>query len=80
MLGMNRGFARCRREIRKQRLREAIGCGHAFGVPLHPRDPVGIAGPFNRFDHVIGRVRHDAEIFPRLEHRLMMRAIHLNFV
>ena len=48
-------------------------------MPLHADDPVGVAGPFDCFDHAIRRVRHDAKIFSRLKHGLMMRAVHACF-
>src|SRR5271155_1826398 len=45
-------------------------------MPLHAYDPVGVARPFDSFNHSIRSVGHDAKISARLEHRLVMRAIH----
>ena len=60
---MNRGFSCGGNKLGKQRPGEMIIGDHALGMPLHAGDPVGVAGPFDRFDHIVGRVRHDAKIF-----------------
>ena len=49
-------------------------------MPLHARDPVGIADPFDGFDDLIGRVRGDAQILAGRENRLVVRAVDANFV
>src|ERR1700684_1075105 len=77
---MNRGFTRGGDELGRERSREAVIGDHALRVPLRAGDPVGIAGPFERFDHAIGRMRHDAKIFSGSEDGLVMRAVDANFV
>ena len=77
---MNRGFTRDGDELGKERSREAVIGDHALRVPLRAGDPVGIAGPFERFDHAIGRMRHDAKIFSGSEDGLVMRTVDANFV
>ena len=76
---MNRGFSCGGNKLGKQRPGEMIIGDHALGMPLHAGDPVGVAGPFDRFDHIVGRVRHDAKIFSRSEHGLVMRTVYPNF-
>jgi hypothetical protein len=73
------GFSCCSCEFSEKSLRETVGCGHALGMPLHAGNPVGIAGPLDCFDHAIGRMRHNAEIFSWRQDRLMMGAIDANF-
>src|ERR1700684_3980553 len=77
---MNRGFTRGGDELGKERPREAVIGDHALRVPLRAGDPVGIAGPFERFDHAIGRMRRDAKIFSGSEDGLVMRTVDANFV
>ena len=46
-------------------------------MPLNSGDPIGIAGPFDRLDYVVGRTADDAEIASRFANGLVMRAIDL---
>src|ERR1700678_253014 len=77
---MNRGFTRGGDELGKEGSREAVIGDHALRVPLRAGAPVGIAGPFERFDHAIGSMRHDAKIFSGSEDGLVMRAVDANLV
>src|SRR5215472_14299826 len=44
-------------------------------MPLHTRDPVGIAGPLDTFDGSVGSTGANAQIPARLLNRLMMGAV-----
>src|SRR5271167_1238358 len=49
-------------------------------MPLHAYDPVRVASPFDRFDYAVGSVGYDAKTSARLEHGLVMRAIHAGLI
>src|ERR671925_1941667 len=44
-------------------------------MPLHPRDPVGVARPLDAFDCAVGGVRGDTQIFARLLNRLVVGTV-----
>ena len=69
LMGSRRGD-----KLLKQMLREQV-IRHAFRMPLHSYNPVGIAGPLYRFDSAIRRVRSDAEFFSRPIDGLVMTAV-----
>src|SRR6185437_5207842 len=52
---------------------------HAFRMPLHANDPVGIAVPFHCFDNSVRRASGNAQILSGFADCLMMRAVDLGF-
>jgi hypothetical protein len=67
-----------RNEISEQPFRKGIS-EHAFRMPLHADDPVGIPGPLDRLYGPVGSMGGDLQAFSNALHGLMVRAVHRRF-